>query len=475
MVLEYLLRWWHRSGDARTLEMVTRTLDAMSDGGIHDQLGGGFARYSTDAQWLVPHFEKMLYDNALLAHACLEGYRATGEDRYARIARATLEFMLAELLTDGGGFASALDADSEGVEGRFYVWGYDEFTAVLSDAGLDDGERGLLAAYWGLTADGNWEGTNVLHRPADVEAPAELVERGRVALLAARSRRTRPARDDKQLAAWNGLALRALAHAALVLGEARYADAARRLVEFIGAQLLREGDRLWRTARGGRAHTPGFCEDYAAVADGLLTAHAALGEAEPLHLAIALMRTAIREFWDDEAGTFVDTSPEHDRTVARPRGLIDNAVPAANSVAADVLQRLALLTGDEDLARRARAILQAVSPALDRQPSAFGRMLCAADRLLGQPIDVVVAGDPHTPQAQTLREAAGAPFAPDLVLTSVADGDPHATWPLHAGKTARDGRPTAYPCAGYTCDEPTEDPDRLSTLVRELAASAARG
>ena len=336
MILEFLLRAWRRTRDDATLRMVTRTLDAMADGGIHDQLGGGFARYSTDAHWLVPHFEKMLYDNALLAHAYLEGYRATGTDRYARVARATLDFMLAELRTGDGGFASALDADSEGVEGRFYAWSYDEFMAVLTDAGLDDADRGVLAAYWGLTAAGNWEGTNVLHR-AGADPGDELVERGRRALLDARARRTRPARDDKQIASWNGLALRALAHGALVLGDDAYADATRSLVAFVERHLLRDGDRLWRTVRDGRGGTPAFAEDYLALADGLLVAHAALGDAGPLLLARRLAETAVRDFWDDEAGTFVDTSDEHDRTVARPRGLIDNATPSANAIGADVL------------------------------------------------------------------------------------------------------------------------------------------
>jgi uncharacterized protein len=441
----------------------------MADGGINDQLGGGFARYSTDARWLVPHFEKMLYDNALLAHAYLEGYRATGMDRYARVARETLDFMLAELRTDDGGFASALDADSEGVEGRFYVWAQGEFMSVLADAGLDDDERRLLAAYWGLTAGGNWEGTNVLHLPAAVDAPAEIVARGRDALLGARAARTRPARDDKRLAAWNGLALRAMAHAALVLREPRYAEATARTVAFIGAELVRDGDRLWRTTRDGRAHTPAFCEDYLAVADGLLVAHAALGEPGPLLLARALVETAQRDFWDAEAGTFVDTSDEHDRTVIRPRGLVDNATPSANSIGADVLQRLALLTGEDEFERRAGSILRAVGSALERQPSAFGRMLCAADRSLGEQIDVVVAGSPTSEQARALREAAAGPFLPDLVLTSVADGDPHEAWPLHAGKGARNGRATAYTCRGYACDEPTDNPSRLAEQVEALA------
>ena len=468
MTLEFLLRAWRRSGDSAVLIMVTRTLDAMADGGINDQLAGGFARYSTDAHWLVPHFEKMLYDNALLAHAYLEGYRATGMDRYADVARATLDFMLSELRTTDGGFASALDADSEGVEGLFYVWSYEEFMSVLTDAGLDDDERRLLAAYWGVIAEGNWEGTNVLHRPGRAKAPDGLIKRGRAALLAARSSRTRPARDDKQLAAWNGLALRAFGHAAVVLGERRYADAARTLIGFVEAQLVRDGDRLWRTTRDGRAHTPAFCEDYLALADGLLTAHGALGDAAPLMLAQRLVETAVRDFWDADAGTFVDTSLEHDRTVAQPRGLVDNATPSANSIGADVLQRFALLSGDEEMARRGQSILRAVASALERQPSAFGRMLCAVDRSLGEQIDVVVAGDPNSDDARALREAAAARFVPDLVLTGVAPHDPHAAWPLHAAKEARDGRATAYACRGYACDEPTIDPVRLREQVHDL-------
>ena len=250
-------------------------------------------------------------------------------------------------------------------------------------------DRAVLADYWGVTETGNWEGTNVVH-VAGADPGDELVERGRLALLAARAERTRPVRDEKQIASWNGLALRALAHGALVLGDEPYRTATRTLVAFVEGQLVRDGDRLWRTVRDGRGGTPGFAEDYLAVADGLIDAHAALGDAEPLLLARRLVESAIRDFWDEEAGTFVDTSDEHDRTVARPRGLVDNATPSANSIGADVLQRLALIVGDEDLARRARSIVRAVAPALEHQPSAFGRMLCAADRMIGEAIDVVV-------------------------------------------------------------------------------------
>ncbi|HYM51994.1 MAG TPA: thioredoxin domain-containing protein [Candidatus Dormibacteraeota bacterium] len=473
MTLEFLLRTWHRSADPEILRMVTITLDRMAEGGIYDQLGGGFARYSTDAQWLVPHFEKMLYDNALLAHCYLEAYRATGTDRYARVARETLDFMLRELRGEDGGLVSALDADSEGEEGRFYTWDQGEFMMVLRDAGLDADAARLLADYWGVTPEGNWEGRTVLHVTGISNPDAVLVERGRAALLAARERRIRPGRDDKRLASWNGLALRALGVAALVLGEARYAEAANRLAGFVRGQLLRDGDRLWRTSRDGVAHTPGFAEDYANVADGLLATYAALGAPEHLELAAALMERAGAEFWDDASGTLFDTSPEHDRTVARPRSLIDNATPSANSVAADVLLRLALLTGIPDHDRRARSILRAVAPALERQPTAFGRMLSAADRALAEPLDAVVAGEPADKRALALRQAVARPYAPDLVIAPVVPGGALDDMPLFAGKGIRDGAPIAYVCRGYACDEPTADPARAAAQVAGLAARAS--
>jgi uncharacterized protein len=469
MTLELLLRAWRRSRDQGTLGMVTTTLDRMAGGGIYDQLGGGFARYSTDAQWLVPHFEKMLYDNALLAHCYLEGFRATGNDTYRRVAAETLDFMLRELQTDDGGLASALDADSEGEEGRFYVWGHREFVEVLRDAGLDDAERSSLADYWGVTEGGNWEGHSILNvrgeRPGD-----ELVRRGRAALLAVREQRPRPGRDDKQLAAWNGMALRAVGVAALVLGDERYLDATRAGVAFLRDRLVRDDDRLWRTARAGAAHTPAFAEDYANAADGLLAAYAALGTAEPLRLAERLIHRAIAEFWDDASGTFFDTGSEHDSIVARPRSVIDGATPAANSVAADVMLRLALILGDEDLDRRARAILRAVAPAFERQPSMFGRMLAAADRALGEPIDAVVAGHPDAPDALALRRAAAVPFEPDLVIAPLDPDSDLGVLPLFDGKLARNGRATAYVCRGYACDEPAHEPHRVSEQVSGLAA-----
>jgi uncharacterized protein YyaL (SSP411 family) len=468
MTLEFLLRRWRLSGDESLLRMVTHTLDRMADGGIHDQLAGGFARYSTDARWLAPHFEKMLYDNAQLAHAYLEAYRATGIERYAAVARGTVDFMLRELRTDDGGLAAALDADSEGEEGRFYVWSHDEVTRVLADAGLGSDEVAAVCAHWDVTPSGNWEGHTILHVAGPVPE-AEVLVRARAALLAARGRRVRPGRDDKQLASWNGLALRAIAAVALVLGDPAHHDAAATLTAFVRRALLRSDDRLWRTARAGRSHTPGFAEDYANLADGLLGAYAALGTWDDLLLARRLSDRLIADFWDDESGTLFDTAAEHDRTVARPRSLLDNATPSANAVAADVMLRLALLTGEADYDRRARSILRAVQPALDRQPSAFGRFLCAADRALAEPLDAVIAGPRAAEAAVSLRQAAAQPYAPDLVIAPwEGDDEP---WPLFAEKLRRDGTATAYVCRGYACDRPTSDPAEVREQVSRLALS----
>jgi uncharacterized protein YyaL (SSP411 family) len=474
MTLEFLLRRWRGHRDEATLRMVTVTLDRMADGGLHDQLGGGFARYSTDAHWLIPHFEKMLYDNALLAHAYLEAFRATGSERYAAVARSTLGFLLAELQTDAGGYAAALDADSEGEEGRFYTWDAGEFATVLTDAGLSPPEISEVAAHWDVTPGGNWEGTSILHLGGPT-APEELVGRARQALLARRATRVRPGRDDKTVAAWNGLALRALATAALVLGEDRYVEASRRLVAFLETVLVRDGDRLWRSARDGTAAVPGFAEDYAMVADGLLAAHAARGDADPLLLAERLMARLAADFWDEATGTLFDTGPEHEQPVTRPRTLLDGATPGANSVAADVWLRLALLTGEAEHDRRARRILAAGGSALERQPSAFGRMLSAADRALRPPIDAVVAGEANDPLSLALRRAAAAPYAPDIVITATAPGGPLGERPLYVGKEARDGRPTAYVCRGFACDAPTADPSTVTAQVTGLAARVRPG
>ena len=469
MTLEFLLRAWRRSQDPETLRMVTATLDAMANGGIRDQLGGGFARYSTDADWLVPHFEKMLYDNAQLAHAYLEAYRATGEDRYRAVIGSTLDFVLRELATPDGGFASALDADSEGEEGRFYVWTDAELRTVLADAGLTASAVDAVARYWDATPQGNWEGRSILHVSGPTPGQG-LIDRARAALLAARERRVRPARDEKQLAAWNGLLLRSLAEAGSALGRRDYLAAAEGVAGFARRVLLRRDGALWRTARDGVGHTPAFLEDYACLADGLLALHAALGRAEELLLARQLMDRAVADFWDDEAGAFWDTSVAHEAIVARPRSLIDGATPAGNSVAADVLLRLALLTGEADYDRRARSILRIAGDALDRQPQLFGRMLGAADRALSEQVDVVIATAADD-TGDDLRFPAQRGYSPDLVVATINPGDVTGDWPLFVDKTPIAGQATAYVCRGYACLAPTSDPATVERQIAELLVS----
>jgi hypothetical protein len=260
---------------------------------------------------------------------------------------------------------------------------------------------------------------------------------------------------------------------ALVLGLERHVEATRRLVDFVRTNLLRDGDRVWRTARDGRAHTPGFAEDYANLADGLLAAQATLGQPEELQLAVLLMDRLVADFWDEGSGTLFDTADEHDRTVARPRSIVDNATPSANAVAADVLLRLALLTGEPDHDRRARSILRAVAPALDRQPSAFGRMLSAVDRSLAAPIDAVIAGDPAARATAVLRQAVAEPYAPDLVIAAAPPDGSMTAWPLFEGKLARDGQATAYVCRGYACEAPTDDPMEAAAQVSRMTLSPA--
>ncbi|MEO8247494.1 MAG: thioredoxin domain-containing protein, partial [Chloroflexota bacterium] len=388
--------------------------------------------------------------------------------------RETLDFMLAELRTDDGGFASALDADSEGEEGRYYAWTDAELRATLTTAGFSAADVEAVVIGFGVTLAGNWEaGRNVLHRPAGVAFEESLASRARHALRTARGQRVRPGRDDKQLASWNGMALRAVAHAALVLDEPAYADATARLVEFVRRRLLRDGDRLWRTSRGERAHTPAFAEDYLMLADGLLTAHAALADVGTLELARTLVDRAVADFWDVGAEVLAETGSEHETAIARVRSLTDGATPSTNSVAADVLQRLALMTGDADLDRRARSIMRSVAPALDRQPTMFGRMLAAVDRSLTPPLDAVVAaGGPDDEAGRRLRVALAAPYLPDLVLAAVAPGDPTADWAILEGKTAHGGEATAFVCRGYACEAPTGDP---ATAARQAMALSRPG
>jgi uncharacterized protein len=469
MNLEILLRHHHRTGDGDALSGVEVTLRAMANGGIYDQLGGGFARYSVDQYWLVPHFEKMLYDNALLSRLYLEAYQATGDGFYRRIVEETLDYVLRDMTSDEGGFYSAEDADSEGEEGKFYVWTPAEIQAVL-----DPEEAELAQRYWDVTERGNFEGKNVLHVPRAPEvvaaefglAPEKLWERIkgiRFKLFTAREERVRPGRDEKILAAWNGLMLRSFAFAARVLGREDYRETARRNA-YLLLERLRSKGRLLRSYKGGRARFNGYLEDYAMVADGLLALYEATFETRWLAEAESLCDALLELFWDEDHRTFYDTPADHEELVTRPRDVYDSAAPSGNSVATDVLLRLALLLDREDYRARAEVVIEELSGGMEKLPGGFGRLLAALDFYLSRPREVAIVGDPASPETRALIDAVYARYLPNKVVAGRAPEDEETAGlvPLLAERPTQDGRATAYICEGYACQSPTTDPQELA-------------
>jgi uncharacterized protein len=468
MNLEALLRHWRRTGDLAALSGVEDTLRAMAGGGIYDQLGGGFHRYSVDEYWLVPHFEKMLYDNALLSRLYLEAYQATGDDFFRRVAEETLDYVLRDMTSPEGGFYSAEDADSEGEEGMFYVWTPEEV-----EASLDPEDARLAMRFWDVTERGNFEGKNILNVPRPPEAvaaefdlsPEELRERIakiRSRLFAVREGRVRPARDEKILSAWNGLMLRSFALAARVTGREDYREAAERNAAFL-LEELKEGGRLRRSYKDGRARFNGYLEDYAMVADGLVALYEATFETRWLVEADSLCDAISELFWDAEKGVFYDTPADHEELVTRPRDVYDNAAPSGTSVATDVLLKLALLLDRDDYRRRAESILEELSGGIEQLPGAFGRLLAALDFSVSEPREVAIVGDPEAPDTRALIDAVYARYLPNKVVAGRAPDDEEATGlvPLLANRPAPDGRARAYVCVRYACQSPTTDPTEL--------------
>jgi uncharacterized protein YyaL (SSP411 family) len=472
MTLEFLLRR-HLRGDPDALAMVTTTLDRMAAGGMYDQVGGGFHRYATDERWHVPHFEKMLSDNALLARLYLRAFLVTGAERHRRVAIETCEYLLREMRQPGGGFATSQDADSEGVEGRFFVWSWDELVAI---AGED------AAAALGAAPHGNWEGTNVLWVPTPLEAVAEergidvaelerAVEAARAELFRTRERRVRPATDDKVLAAWNGLAISALAEVGRALGEPRYVEAAVGAADFVLSNLRDDRGRLLRSWRAGRGGRPGFADDHALMADACLTLYETTFELRWFTEASALAGELIRLFHDAERGGFFQTGSDAETLVLRPKDLYDNAVPSGNSAAADVLLRLAHLTGEPDHERIGTSALRLVRDAMAGAPSGFGHALCALDRFLGPVREIAVVGDPAAEGTRALvEEVTVRRWLPNHVLAVADPGDAaaRAAVALLLDRPQLEGRPTAYVCERFTCRLPVTDP---SALARQLSSS----
>ena len=477
--LAFLLRHWRRSGDARSLAMVEKTLQAMRLGGIWDHLGLGFHRYSTDARWLVPHFEKMLYDQALLAMAYIEALQATGKGEYEETARDILAYVLRDLTSPQGAFYSAEDADSEGEEGKFYVWNLPEVRSLL---GAEDAD--LAAGTFNLEPEGNFvdevhrvrTGANILHLSGPL-APElrERFEAIRTKLLAARNRRVRPHRDDKVLADWNGLTIAAFARAAQVFGEPRYAQAAERAAAFVLRELRRPDGRLLHAWRDGAASAaPAHADDYAFFVWGLLELYEATFETRWLETALELNRLLLAHHWDAAAGGLFFTADDGEPLLFRQKEAYDGAVPSANSVALLNLLRLSRITGDASLEERAAGLLRAFAGQVARLPIAHTQLLCGLDFALGPAHEVVIVGRPGAEDTARLLEAVRRPFLPNkVVLLRPADEPSPAITrlaPYTTAQTPLDGRAAAYVCQGGACRQPTTDPVALRAALSAPAA-----
>ena len=464
MTIEYLLRRAATTGDPRALRVARRSLDAMADGGIHDQLGGGFHRYATDAIWLVPHFEQMLYDNAQLARVYIHAWQLTGDPRYREVAEGTLEYLARELRRDDGVFAASQDADTEGVEGATFTWTAAEIRGVL---GAD--APPFLEAY-GVTDAGNWEGTNILSRvvPPTGDPAAEVgLADARARLLAHRGARPQPARDDKGLAAWNGLAIAAFAEAD-ALGNSMYATMAIVAAHQVLEGLRRKDSRLRRSWKDGRSTGEGVLEDYAGLADGLLALYEATWD-ERWFVAARELADVILDHFADPAGGFFDTADDHEALVTRPKDVQDNAVPAGGSMAASVLLRLAALTGEARYRVAADGALATVAPYLARYPTGFANWLSAAHLAVEGIDELAIVGFREEDATAALAAVRNERFRPTLVFAgSIAPSS--SVVPLLAGREMIDGRPTAYLCRDFACRLPVTDP---AALREQLTAAAS--
>jgi len=446
-VIELLLR----RGET---EMSIATLRAMASGGIYDHVGGGFARYSVDRTWTVPHFEKMLYDNALLARACLHGWQVTGDELLRRVVVETLDWVLREMRAPEGGFYSALDADSEGVEGKFYVWSLDELREVLGELADE------AVAYFGATQRGNFEGTNILEGRGPEPAPERLSEIKRL-LLEARSARVWPGLDDKRLTAWNALMISALAEAGAVLERSDYVEAAAGAADFVLSELRDADGRLLRTYNDGRAKLGAYLEDHAFLLEALIALYEATFDPRWFAEARTLADQMVERFGDAERGGFFSTASDHEELIARRKDLEDAPIPSGNSSAAFGLLRLAALTGELLYEREAVGALRLLHEVAGRHPIAFGHLLQAIDFYLAPVKEVALVGDDVAPLARVVRGA----FRPHMVVAGSAENPGTEEVPLLAGRAPVDGLAAAYVCEHFACQRPVTTPEELEALL----------
>jgi uncharacterized protein len=476
IVLQLLLRSYRRSGDLEVAQVVRTTLDAMAAGGIYDHLGGGFHRYSTDERWLVPHFEKMLYDNALLAIVYLEAFQATGDEDYARVARETLDYLLREMTSPEGGFYATQDADSAGVdgvlkEGAFFVWTVDEVRSLLNEDDADLFERA-----YGVDEVGNFEGHCVLYRAKpdalvastlglDEATVASRLAACRQALLQRRESRPKPARDEKVLADWNGLAISAFARGARVLGTARYRDAAVHAGAFVLSNMRHPDGRLLHVWTAGETKIPAFLDDHACLLNAMVDLYEATGNPRWLHEASTLRDAMVALFWDEGDGAFFDTAAGQADLIARTRDASDGAVPSGNSMAAYGLVRLGRILGDAMSLARAERILRAYVPMMQAVPMGASQMLVALEHFLAEPQEIVIVGQENDGGTRALRAIADRLFLPHTVQLRGDGADDHGLSAL-VGKSLVDGQPAAYVCSAFTCRAPVTNPADLAEELR---------
>ena len=465
MTVELLLRIQHRNGDQRAIEMAHHSLDRMARGGLYDQVGGGFHRYTVDGIWLVPHFEKMLYDNALLADAYVQAFQATGELFYRTITEEALDYVLREMTSPEGGFYSTQDADTEGEEGKFFVWRPDEVREVLGD------DAGAVIELLGITERGNFEGSNVLSIPNREDRMRWRDEQFaplRQRLFEARAERTHPGRDDKILTSWNGLMMRAFANAGWILDSERYTEAARANARFLRDDLQQHG-RLLHSYKNGEARIEGFLEDYAFLIDGLLALYRATFEPEWIEWARDLARVAVDNFYDAGEGAFYDTSASSEQLIARPRDPFDNATPSGNSVIADSLTRLSHLIGDIEFTRLARSVIEEHVGVASEHPHGLSRLLVAADFATGPSAEIAIVGQENAPGRQEMLAALREEFLPRVVVAAAEpDDDAAETIDLLLSRDLVDGKPAAYVCINHACQMPITEAAAMLEQVREV-------
>lgn len=477
MTLEFLLHTFFRTGAREALEIVEHTANKMANGGMYDQLGGGFHRYSVDAKWLVPHFEKMLYDNALLSNLYLHLYQVTKDPEARRIAEETLDYVVREMTGPDGGFYSSQDADSEGHEGKFFVWSHREIVEVLGEADAE-----IFCTYYNVTEAGNFEGQNILNvaRPLEeiaagsgisAEQLGASLAAAREKLFQLREQRIKPGRDEKVLTAWNGLMLASFAEAAAILERPDYRAVAEANANFLLNRLQRDG-LLLRTYKDGEAKLNAYLEDYACLVHGLISLYEATGALRWIENAISLVNKMIEEFWDEEAGGFFFTGNSHEQLIVRSKEFFDNATPSGNSIATLSLLRLSVLTSNEDYRRRATAVLGLLADQVRRYPSAFGLALTALDFYLGTPVEVAIVGEESDPRLPELLRAIWQAYLPNRVIALCTEraANASAVIPLLLNRDALSSEPTAFVCQNYTCQTPAHT---AADLVEQLSAAVA--